>query len=86
MDDAAYYASSYARWLDSAGEAYAFLNELLTPVQSARMLGHEKLAEGVFRTHYDNGYAIYVNYTDAPVTFDGVTISAQSAVREGMAQ
>lgn len=86
VDDAAYYASYYARWLDSAGEAYAFLNELLTPVQSARMLGHEKLAEGVFRTHYDNGYAIYVNYTDAPVTFDGVTISAQSAVREGMAQ
>ena len=86
VDDAAYYASYYARWLDSAGEAYGFLNELLTPVQGARMIGHERLAKGVYRTDYDNGCAIYVNYTDAPVTFDGVTISAQSAVREGMAQ
>lgn len=81
-DDAAYYASYYERWLDSAGEAYTFLNDLLAPVQNARMIDHAVLAEEVYRTDYDNGMSIYVNYTDASVTVEGVTIAAQSAVRK----
>lgn len=83
VDDAAYYASYYKRWMDSAAEAYAFLNELLTPVQNARMINHVCISDGVYRTEYDNNCSIYVNFNDAPVTVDGVTISAQNAVRKG---
>lgn len=86
LESAEYYASYYEEWLDSAGEAYSFLNELLAPVANARMIGHACLAEGVYRTEYDNGMAVYVNYTTESVTVDTVTIGAESAIRkEGLA-
>jgi len=81
-DDAAYYASYYKEWLDTATSGYVFLNELLKPVQNARMTNHTMLAQEVYRTDYDNGVSIYVNYTSKNVVVDGVEIAAQSAVRK----
>lgn len=81
------YATSYTRWLDDAVEAYETLNELLQPVRNAVIVEHAQLASGVYRTDYDNGMQIYVNYTDEAVTVDGVTIGAEDAVRkEGAGQ
>lgn len=76
------YAAMYTGWIDEAAAAYASLNELLAPVRNAVMTGHTRLAAGVYRTSYDNGMHIYVNYTDKTVSADGVTIEAQSAVRK----
>ncbi len=81
LDSAEYYASYYENWLDSAGEVYGFLNELLSPVANSRMVGHDQLSEGVYRTDYDNGMSVYVNYNKVSVTVDGVTIEPESAVR-----
>lgn len=81
------YATSYTRWLDDAAQAYETLNGLLQPVRNAVMVEHTQLAPGVYRTDYDNGMQIYVNYTDEAVTVDGVTIGAEDAVRkEGAGQ
>lgn len=76
------YATPYTRWLDDAAQAYTMLNELLRPVRGAVMTGHAQLAPGVYRTDYDNGMQIYVNYTDKAVTVDGVTVGALDAVRK----
>ena len=77
-----YYASHYQKWLEQAAEAYTVLNDLLAPVANARMIGHASLLEGVYRTDYDNGMSIYVNYTDASVTVNDVTVAARSAIRK----
>ena len=83
VDFSDFYASGYSRWMDSAAQAYTFLNELLAPVRNARMVGHAVLADGVARTDYDNGMSIYVNYTGQTFTADGLTVEAKSAVRKG---
>lgn len=82
-DDGSYYASYYERWLDSAGTAYAMLDGLLSPVRGVRMTQHARVAGGVYRTGYENGYAVYVNYNDAAVTVAGIEIPAHSAVGKG---
>ncbi len=82
LDKEAYYASYYENWLDSACEAYAFLNELLAPVSNSRITGHICLADGVYRTDYENGMSVYVNYNSKPVTVESVTIDSQTAIRK----
>lgn len=82
-DDADYYAAYYERWLDSAAESYTFLEDLLEPVQNAVMVNHTSLATEVYRTDYDNGMSIFVNYSDADFTLeDGTVIKAASAMRK----
>ena len=42
------------------------------------MTGHEALGSGLYRTAYDNGARVYVNYGDAPARADGLEIPARS--------
>ena len=44
----------------------------LAPLQFRRMLRHEKLAEGVYRTRYEGGACLTVNYNDLTYTVEGV--------------
>ncbi len=82
-DDAAYYAAYYERWLDSAAESYTFLKDLLEPVQNALMVNHVTLASEVYRTDYDNGVSIFVNYSNVDYTAeDGTVVAAKSAIRK----
>lgn len=37
---------------------------------------HEKIADGVYRTTFDNGYTVVVNYNNTSVQVDGLTIDA----------
>ena len=39
---------------------------------------HETLQPGVVKVSYDNGVAIYINYTENDFTADGMTVSALS--------
>lgn len=54
------------------------MEEMLGPVAGAVMLRHDRPAEGVARTVYDNGVTIYVNYTEQAVTVDGVAVPAMA--------
>ncbi len=78
-----YYAAQYTRWKDTAVEAYDELNGLLSSVKNAVMLAHGEVASGVYRTDYDNGVSIYVNYNEKAVTVDGAVIPALQAVSRG---
>ena len=44
---------------------------------SAGIVNHHEVQEDVFCVTYDNGSSVYVNYTDAEVTVDGITIGAK---------
>lgn len=72
------YSSSYEGWLNEAVAMYGEANDVLKDVRASRMTGHEKLAEGVFRTSYGNGTSIIVNYNEVPYAADGVTVKAES--------
>lgn len=80
-EEAEEYASQYSRWKEQMKESYLAYNELLSPVRNSVMVGHELISQGVYRTDYDNGISIYVNYNKTPALVGGITVPAQQAVR-----
>jgi len=76
------YAVNYELWLDQAAEIYKEVNAFLQNVRHERIVGHEKLQEGVYKTVYESGYVI-VNYNRSAVTVEGKTIEAEGYVTGG---
>lgn len=77
------YAVNYELWIDQAAEIYKEVNGVLGSVQGQRMVSHEKLDEGVFKTVYENGMYVIVNYNRSKVQAGGMTIEAESYVTGG---
>jgi len=71
-----YFATHFDQWKDRAKENYEYLNKALAPVSNAFIIRHETLDNGVVKVSYDNGICIYVNYGDAPLEADGLTVPA----------
>lgn len=76
------YAVNYELWLDQATDVYKEINAFLQNVRHDRIVGHEKLQEGVYKTVYESGYVI-VNYNRSAVTVEGKTIEAEGYVTGG---
>ena len=74
------YSTNYERWFDTAVSDYKRIAEALDGVQNCVITGHDKVAEGVYVTTYENGRRIAVNYTENDSTVDGVTVPAQGFV------
>ncbi|OAX48536.1 MULTISPECIES: DUF5696 domain-containing protein [unclassified Paenibacillus] len=77
------YAINYKQWLDEAAQIYSEVNGVLSRVQNKRMIFHEKLAEGVYRTNYENGVFVIVNYNQTAVRADGSVVEAESYITGG---
>jgi len=72
------YSCGYSDWKDYITEIAEALNVLNANVGEAHIIAHEKLADGVCKTFYDNGHAVYVNYNDTRVLAEGVSIEKMS--------
>ncbi|MBO9604430.1 MAG: hypothetical protein J7639_00690 [Paenibacillaceae bacterium] len=70
------FALHYGDWIAEAASLYAELNRAQAGVRHLIMTGHDRLADGVFRTRYENGAYVIVNYNDRPTTVDGITVAA----------
>lgn len=68
------YASRFADWENAAADIYAEMNEVLKGVQDQAIVDHEQLAEQVFKTTYENGTAIIVNYSDQEIQVEGIRV------------
>ena len=66
----------YSVWLEQAVESYLYVSEAQKQVQGAQIIDHRYLTEEVTCTTYDNGVAIYVNYSDQPYTAGTITVPA----------
>ncbi|GIP17253.1 hypothetical protein J40TS1_28950 [Paenibacillus montaniterrae] len=77
------YAVNYEIWLDQATAIYNEVNDFLQLVGSKRIVDHEKLSEGVYKTTYENGMYVIVNYSTSQVTVDGKIIDAEGYVTGG---
>lgn len=66
----------YAGWFDEAVAMYHEVSSVLNRVRGQCIVGHEKLAEGVYQTTYENGLAVVVNYTAEDYRGNGFTVSA----------
>lgn len=78
------YTTVYDDWKESMVEAYKEISGALSGVRDAHMIRHEQISSDFFRSTYDNGTVIYVNYSDTEQTADGVSVPAMDyAVVEG---
>ena len=64
-------------------EIYKEVNGVLSKVRNKRMVSHEKLGDGVFKTVYENGVYVIVNYNRSQVQADGKRIEAESYMTGG---
>ncbi len=72
------YSTTFDVWKQDAADMYAYVNGALSLVRGSFMVAHSQPFDGVSRTEYSNGVAIYVNYTDVPIEVDGgITVPAR---------
>lgn len=72
-----YFSLDYRMWLDQAAENYKEFTAVEKEVGNATIDRHEILAEDVYKTTYENGVSVIVNYNQEPVTVEGLTIPAK---------
>ncbi len=70
----------YADWEETIADQTARARAALAPVSGLAMTDHERVSFNVYRTTYENGMSVVVNYTDGPALVDGVTIPAMDFV------
>lgn len=68
----------YGDHLDDAVSYYKEVNRLLGELQDLTIVKHEKIADRVYKTTYENGSSIIVNYNEEEVTIGGMTIQGVS--------
>ena len=59
-----YYAGTFTDWHDTIKEQYAAYSKVYDAVSQAYIIDWNALADNVYQTVYDNGYAVIVNYGD----------------------
>lgn len=79
------YALNYVSWLDNAIDSYKRYNEELGHTAQLRMINHKRISDDLSLTQYEDGTSVYVNYSNAEITVDGVTVPANDyfVVRKG---
>ncbi|WP_424768408.1 DUF5696 domain-containing protein [Paenibacillus sp. sgz302251] len=70
------YSGDYGAWRDKLLGQYGGLGEAMQDILGHAIANHEKLAEGVFETTFDNGARVVVNYNDSGVAVRGMTVPA----------
>lgn len=66
----------YEEWFDEAVALYREASSVLNRVRGQCIVDHEKLTQGVYRTTYENGLVVVVNYTAEDYRGDGFTVVA----------
>lgn len=80
-----YYACNYDEWKEDTLELYNKFNEVFEGTYDKAIDQHEKLAEGVYKTTFEGGKAVVVNYNFNSYQYNGQEIPARdfAAVKGG---
>ena len=68
------YGTTYTAWLDQACANWKAYAPLMEAVYDQAIVQHSQPASDVYRTVYENGVTVWVNYTDEAVVVDGQTV------------
>lgn len=77
------FGADYDRWKDEAYSIYNRFEEELGHCCNQYITDHERLADGIFVTSYEDGTRVYVNYNDTDYTNDDITVPARDYKVEG---
>ncbi|MBQ7128458.1 MAG: hypothetical protein IJO19_00525 [Clostridia bacterium] len=76
------YSTVYSDIKDQIFDTYSYVSDALDGVYGTRITSHEQLADGVFKTTYQNGTVIYVNYNSKDYKAKGITVASQDYTKE----
>jgi hypothetical protein len=74
------YDIDYNQWLEESITFYKRVNDVLKEVQGQSIVKHKKLSKNLYKTIYDSGKAIIVNYNQKQVKFDNFKIGGEDFV------
>jgi len=79
------YSVNFEVWRDKAVEIWQRVNDATGFLRDQRIVQHERLENGVYRTTFEDGTQVIVNYNRESVTYEGKTLGAQDflVVKEG---
>lgn len=60
---------------------YTKANDALSDIRDARMTAHYEVQKDFYCTEYNNSTKVYVNFTDAPITINGITVPAMDCMK-----
>jgi hypothetical protein len=70
------YGGDASRWKKEVAAYATTFARMRTETGGSRLVSHRILQEGVRVSRYENGAAVYVNYSDRPVRVEGIGIGA----------
>jgi hypothetical protein len=78
-----YFASDFREQKDEAINLYKKLKADFGHLYNQFITGHQKLANGVYMTEYEDGTQVIVNYNERAYTHKGIEIPAKDYIVEG---
>ena len=79
-----YRSVHFDTWFETAMEKYKEMNKQLKNTQNQQIIHHEQVAEQVYKTSYENGIDVYVNYHEEDVELaNGIVVKAKDFAVEG---
>ncbi|MBP1991746.1 DUF5696 domain-containing protein [Paenibacillus eucommiae] len=78
------FSGEYSEWMADVQKAYSMWDSALKDVYKHQMTDHREMAEGVYRTTYEDGTSIWVNYGSLLYDSNGAVVKPMSfAVYKG---
>ena len=79
------YNSDYNDWLPIAADQYKRLSEIFKATGGTALVGHNKLADGVYCSVFENGAQVITNYTNSDYDMQGIQIAKMNykLIRQG---
>ena len=81
-DYSCYTSAGYGFWRDQVTDIIRRYQREMEGLNTKRITGHERLAEEVTRTVYEDGTSVYVNYGSADYSAGGITVPARDYLVE----
>lgn len=74
-------SNNYASWKSDIIAYYQQMNYALAEIRDQVIVDHGKLQAEVYKTTYENGVSVIVNYSDQKVSLDGLEIPAKGFIK-----
>ncbi len=81
-----YYACNFEQWKDDIKQLYDKFNTELGDIYNQFIVKHQKLANGVYLTGYENGKNVIVNYNYNDYNYNGTVVPKRNFITEGGGQ
>jgi len=71
------YCLYYQDWLENAVEFYCKINAVMKELQDKTIIKHSQIGKSVYRTDYENGFSVVVNYGEEPIKVGGELVEGR---------